>query len=557
MAEGCVHYARMEPGLDSAAVGRLTAYFEMIGRHLTRREQRESFATYFFGILSDGERKSLEPIAARACGDPEGAARSHVSVRDGEPAGAGQPAGVRIVARAAGDGAMGGGHGRRTRPDGHASSLRGSTSHVRRGARNRGGVPATGQVAPAGVTILSTVNPDPKDCFHRCGRSSARERSRYDPTPKFLHDRVDGRGRRRGVSVEGIQLPLAANNGDEVHRGHNEDRRARLRDTSVRSSEASASCAKRLDERGDIPKLGSHLDAHVEIRNADVHRARRLRHHERRRHVDCDQTDLLRLRNAPRGGAFLKMPAPPGERPNGELMPSAAARHAIAAMTERQAVTTWIIDDSGFLKQGSHSVGVQRQYTGSAGKVTNCQIGARPASGRQTYASTPKVSGTRYRLPTSGRGENTPPSMETPLSAKALIRTRPTAPPPPPGPPFWEDAPSNGGKPSAPPFPPGEPFVITAPLVSRPPAAGPMESAPFPPLFPNTGPVVLPEPPPDPPPPPLAMRVAPGFTVTVRPSSSTVPPDPPPPPPPPPHDEVGYPPPPPPPPAKILAVAPR
>jgi hypothetical protein len=26
---------------------------------------------YALGLLSDGERKSLEPIAARACGDPE------------------------------------------------------------------------------------------------------------------------------------------------------------------------------------------------------------------------------------------------------------------------------------------------------------------------------------------------------------------------------------------------------------------------------------------------------------------------------------------------------
>src|SRR5436305_12265062 len=34
-----------------------------------------------------------------------------------------------------------------------------------------------------------------------------------------------------------------------------------------------------------------------------------------------------------------------------------------------------IIDESGFLKQGKASCGVARQYTGSAGKITNCQIG--------------------------------------------------------------------------------------------------------------------------------------------------------------------------------------
>ncbi|MFW8584689.1 transposase [Rhizobium beringeri] len=33
-----------------------------------------------------------------------------------------------------------------------------------------------------------------------------------------------------------------------------------------------------------------------------------------------------------------------------------------------------VIDETGFLKQGKTSCGVARQYTGSAGKITNCQI---------------------------------------------------------------------------------------------------------------------------------------------------------------------------------------
>jgi SRSO17 transposase len=41
-----------------------------------------------------------------------------------------------------------------------------------------------------------------------------------------------------------------------------------------------------------------------------------------------------------------------------------------------------VIDETGFLKQGKTCCGVGRQYTGSAGKITNCQIGV-----FATYAS--------------------------------------------------------------------------------------------------------------------------------------------------------------------------
>ena len=47
--------------------------------------------------------------------------------------------------------------------------------------------------------------------------------------------------------------------------------------------------------------------------------------------------------------------------------------YALETLAEQTAVL--VIDETGFLKQGKASCGVARQYTGSAGKITNCQVG--------------------------------------------------------------------------------------------------------------------------------------------------------------------------------------
>lgn len=44
-------------------------------------------------------------------------------------------------------------------------------------------------------------------------------------------------------------------------------------------------------------------------------------------------------------------------------------------MVEELGPEAWIVDDTGFVKKGDCSVGVARQYSGTLGRVDNCQIG--------------------------------------------------------------------------------------------------------------------------------------------------------------------------------------
>jgi SRSO17 transposase len=54
--------------------------------------------------------------------------------------------------------------------------------------------------------------------------------------------------------------------------------------------------------------------------------------------------------------------------------PTLLVRASAELIAPEIGVSAWIVDDSGIAKDGGHSPGVKRQYSGTLGKIGNCQI---------------------------------------------------------------------------------------------------------------------------------------------------------------------------------------
>ncbi len=97
--------------------------------------------------------------------------------------------------------------------------------------------------------------------------------------------------------------------------------------------------------------------------------------------------------------AYLRGLLSPAERKNGWHLAEQAGEATPDGMQRLLAAATWdadavrddlrayvvahlgdadavlVVDETGFLKKGAKSVGVQRQYSGTAGRIENCQVG--------------------------------------------------------------------------------------------------------------------------------------------------------------------------------------
>src|SRR5215212_6190611 len=54
--------------------------------------------------------------------------------------------------------------------------------------------------------------------------------------------------------------------------------------------------------------------------------------------------------------------------------PALVVRACAERVVPELGVSAWVVDDTGIAKDGAHSPGVKRQYSGTLGKIGNCQV---------------------------------------------------------------------------------------------------------------------------------------------------------------------------------------
>src|SRR5271165_1940386 len=108
----------------------------------------------------------------------------------------------------------------------------------------------------------------------------------------------------------------------------------------------------------------------------------------------------------------------------------ALARYVVKSMGDPAAVLA--VDETGFLKKGRMSAGVSRQYTGTAGRIENCQVGvflaycapdgARALVDRELYLPKKWAEEDRERCRAAGIGDEVPFAPKPRLAKNMLAR---------------------------------------------------------------------------------------------------------------------------------------
>ncbi|WP_454626833.1 IS701 family transposase [Bradyrhizobium cenepequi] len=137
-----------------------------------------------------------------------------------------------------------------------------------------------------------------------------------------------------------------------------------------------------MADRGGLGRSGSRFSAYVEglisvIGHAD--RARPLRDYCLGLLMPCERKSVEPMaavtapeRTAAQHQSLLHFV---GEgRWSDEKVLAKVQEMVLPSIERHGAIEAWIIDDTGFPKKGTHSVGVARQYCGQLGKEDNCQV---------------------------------------------------------------------------------------------------------------------------------------------------------------------------------------